>query len=377
MKAIFGVIFICIFIAVSCDVVSFTSESDLFDLALKENKSIFVKHFEQWCGHCKALAPKFLEASNSVDDEVIFLEVECSKTNESKEFCQNQGVRGYPTLKIFEGEWVDYQGARDVDTLVKFALDHKTLKAFNKKDFITIEEPVEEPIETSIKPVTFAQVQSGGDPKIVVFGDIFEKASQKAYSEIETALELSAEFFPYPAVRVEKYNKKNAEFFAHWETNPEQAPPLPMVFVVAPGSPNPQRYGGPVTAKRLTDFLEDLLIEPDYSLVGEFENDKKLIALSKQKPVLVKHFEQWCGHCKALKPHFAKAAARAGDDVAFIEVECSKDDTTKKFCQKQKVKGYPTLKLIVDGKWHDYSGARTAQEMADFALSFVKGKQDL
>ena len=91
-------------------------------------------------------------------------------------------------------------------------------------------------------------------------------------------------------------------------------------------------------------------------------------------PIFLKFHELWCGHCKRLKKHYAKVS-NAIPDVKFIEVECSKNDATKAFCEAESVTGYPTLKYLSYGgaKPESYDGARTYDAMADFLLQKVTG----
>ncbi|KAL0229840.1 hypothetical protein PCE1_003404 [Barthelona sp. PCE] len=93
-----------------------------FDKIL-EKDCAFVKFFAPWCGHCKSLAPKFEEvaAAFAGSPEVKIAEIDCDN-EANKPVCQAQGVRGYPTIKLFcAGEKTkDYSGAREALNIVNY-----------------------------------------------------------------------------------------------------------------------------------------------------------------------------------------------------------------------------------------------------------------
>lgn len=73
--------------------------------------------FAPWCGHCKALAPEYEEAATTLKEKNIALaKVDCT---EETQLCQDQGVEGYPTLKVFrKGQYENpatYPGQRKAD----------------------------------------------------------------------------------------------------------------------------------------------------------------------------------------------------------------------------------------------------------------------
>jgi len=85
----------------------------------------FVKFFAPWCGHCKRLAPTWVQLADKYasTEGVTIAKVDCtSNDNKNKELCNAQGVNGFPTLNIYkDGEKVDeFNGKRGLEDLAAF-----------------------------------------------------------------------------------------------------------------------------------------------------------------------------------------------------------------------------------------------------------------
>nr|UMA83671.1 venom-related protein disulfide isomerase [Conus judaeus]DAZ87009.1 TPA_inf: venom-related protein PDI [Conus judaeus] len=137
------ILFSCIVLAVQAsDVLEFTDSN--FESKIKELDVALVEFYAPWCGHCKRLAPEYEKAATKLktsDPPVPLVKVDC--TAETKT-CQEYGVSGYPTLKIFKGGELtkDYTGPRESNGIISTMLKEagpvsKELEDFKQyEDFI-------------------------------------------------------------------------------------------------------------------------------------------------------------------------------------------------------------------------------------------------
>lgn len=106
---------------------------------------------------------------------------------------------------------------------------------------------------------------------------------------------------------------------------------------------------------------DDDVDEKDVVVLTDKNFDEKL---GSAKYALVEFYAPWCGHCKALKPEYAKAATALKDyssDVIIAKLDATEE---KEVAGKHEIQGYPTLKWFIDGKEvSDYSGGRTADDI--------------
>ncbi|KAL1892528.1 protein disulfide-isomerase precursor [Sporothrix stenoceras] len=97
-------------------------KTDTFEEFVKANEIVLAEFFAPWCGHCKALAPEYEEAATTLKEKNIKLaKIDCT---EEAELCQQYGVEGYPTLKVFRGtdNVSAYKGQRKAAAITSYMI---------------------------------------------------------------------------------------------------------------------------------------------------------------------------------------------------------------------------------------------------------------
>lgn len=113
----------------------------------KASKQSFVCiFFAPWCGHCQAFRPEYEAAKKKLTGLVDLVAINCD-AEENKQLCGEQGVKGFPTVKMFnhngkERKAIDYQGPRTSADLIRWVAAHHRKPFKTATDFQKIEEAV-------------------------------------------------------------------------------------------------------------------------------------------------------------------------------------------------------------------------------------------
>lgn len=95
--------------------------------------------------------------------------------------------------------------------------------------------------------------------------------------------------------------------------------------------------------------------------------------LSGSDAELLFFYADWCPHCKAAKPIWNDLKAEYehktvnGYKIIFTEIDCSEETPeVEKLMNKYNVEGYPTIKLIKDGKIIEYDAKPSKETLTKF-----------
>jgi len=99
-------------------------DADNYD-AMTDGKTVFIKFFAPWCGHCKKMAPDWEKLSKEWEGDEVGLIADVDCTASGKSLCDANGVKGFPTLKYGDPSALeDYTGGRTLPDMIKFAKEN-------------------------------------------------------------------------------------------------------------------------------------------------------------------------------------------------------------------------------------------------------------
>ncbi len=108
--------------------------------------------------------------------------------------------------------------------------------------------------------------------------------------------------------------------------------------------------------------------------VGEADFMERVVERSRELPVVVDFWAEWCGPCKALSPALEKAAGAREGKVELAKVDV---DQNQALAQSFSVRGIPAVKAFRDGRIVDeFTGALHPSEVERFFDKLVPSEAD-
>nr|CAH7745703.1 unnamed protein product [Callosobruchus chinensis] len=106
----------------------------------------------------------------------------------------------------------------------------------------------------------------------------------------------------------------------------------------------------------------------DKDVIELTDSNFKRLVIDSDDMWLVEFYAPWCGHCKNLAPHWAKAATELKGKVKLGALDATVHQVMS---QKYGIQGFPTIKLFASNAKdapENYDGGRTASDIVSWAL---------
>lgn len=101
--------------------------------------------------------------------------------------------------------------------------------------------------------------------------------------------------------------------------------------------------------------------------------DEKVLRASEKVPVLVDLWAEWCAPCLVVAPLLKRLIEEYDGRIKLAKVEVDEDENMK-LAGRYKVRGFPTVLLIIDGdEVARFSGAKPLSFLRAFVGEHVKG----
>lgn len=136
------------------------------DIVLDDTKDVLIEFYAPWCGHCKALAPKYEElgslyAKSEFKDKVVIAKVDATANDVPDD------IQGFPTIKLYpagaKDKAVSYSGSRTVEDLIKFIAENGKYNALVSEEAEETSSAAESATESATSTTAEAAKESPHD----------------------------------------------------------------------------------------------------------------------------------------------------------------------------------------------------------------------
>jgi len=96
-------------------------------IVLEDSKDVLIEFYAPWCGHCKALAPKYDILAQLYVDQGFTEKVTIAKVDATLNDVPDE-IQGFPTIKLYKSgdkaNPITYSGSRSIEDLIKFVKEN-------------------------------------------------------------------------------------------------------------------------------------------------------------------------------------------------------------------------------------------------------------
>ncbi|CAB3363638.1 Hypothetical predicted protein [Cloeon dipterum] len=314
-----------------------------FKKAVADNEFILVEFYAPWCGHCKALAPEYAKAAESLESEGSSIKLGKVDATEEPELAEEFSVRGYPTLKFFRsGNPVEYNGGRQAADIVSW-LKKKT-------------GPAAKALESVDAAKDFIEGSNVG-----VVGFFKDQTTDGAKAFLSAASAIDDHPFGITS---------DDSVFSEYGVEGEK------VVLFKKFDDNRVDFEGELAPDALTKFVSSEALP----LVVEFNHDTaQKIFGGEIRSHLLLFFSKEAGHFDKYLEGTRNVAKKHKGQVLFVTIDAD-DDSHQRILEffgmkKEEVPAMRLIKLEEDmAKYKPESGELSEEIIAQFVQDFVEGK---
>lgn len=322
-------------------VLVFTKEN--FKQGITDNEFVLVEFYAPWCGHCKALAPEYAKAAETLNSAGSSIKLAKVDATQESELAEEHGVRGYPTLKFFRnGSPIPYSGGRTAKDIVSW-LNKKTGPP--AKQLVSVDEAK-----------AFIEANN-----VAIIGFFKEETSDlaKAYLEVAAALDDHPFALTTDSSVVSEYGVDADKVVLFKKFDSGKAV-----------------YEGEAAAEPLKKFVQT----ESLPLVVEFNHDTaQKIFGGDIKSHLLLFLSQAAGHYDSLLENAKAVAGPFRDQLLFVSINADEEDHQRILeffgMKKEEVPSMRIIKLEEDmAKFKPANAELAADNIKSFVSDFLEGK---
>jgi len=314
-----------------------------FQTVLKENEFILVEFYAPWCGHCKALAPEYEKAAQTLEKQGSTIKLGKVDATIESSLAEEYGVRGYPTLKFFRnGNEIEYNGGRTSDEIVAWV---------NKKTG---------PAATEIKTVDEFEALTK-ESKVVVLGFFKDRESTEAKSFLSVAS--GVDEYPFAITEADdvfsKYEAKEGSIVLFKQFDEGKA--------VFEGESNESE-------------IKKFLAANSMPLIVEFNHESaQKIFGGDIKSHLLMFVSKEAGHLEKYAEKAKDVAKKFRNEVLFVTINADEEDHKRILdffgMEKEEVPSMRLIRLEEDmAKYKPQNPELDADNIEAFVQSYIDGK---
>ncbi|XP_055372999.1 protein disulfide-isomerase [Condylostylus longicornis] len=314
-----------------------------FNSAINDNKYILVEFYAPWCGHCKALAPEYAKAAQSLKEKESEIKLAKVDATEESSLAEIYQVRGYPTLKFFrDGTPIEYTGGRQASDIISWV----TKKAGSPVKEVDSVDDAADVIKNN---------------EIVVIGFFKDRESEAAKTFVSVANSLDSFIFAITS---------NDDVYSEYEAKDGS------IMLFKPFDEKKAVFEGESSLENLKKFIS----VQSLPLIIEFNHESATkIFGGSIKSHLLFFLSKSAGHIEKYVEPLRNLAKQFRDDVLFVTISSDEEDNQRIFeffgMSKDEVPTLRLIKLEEDmAKYKPESNDINEETVKEFIQKFLDGK---